>query len=396
MEMEMEKKIKQSGFSLVEVMVAAGLLGLVSLGVIQLFQNINKGQADVQSESDYSSLIQEATLLLSKEKACQASLSGFVFNGSTIKANPQSGVEIWSIDQTGARSSKKIFANKKYGKLLIDKITFSMPDYTSASNWPTGLNQTFTAELVISGSKTGLGFSKPFKNIKKTINVTFNTDSSGLSTVTDCSDSTTSIPQSSCATGGGSGGSLSRGTLACTNGSKYRICGCSADWGNCNCINGAFSSTTIGKSNCAISGGSGGLSRGSVACTNGKSLLTCQCSADWSPNCKCTEDTTAFDAETICAGGAWGQGDTLSRPTLVCSSGKKAIAMMFSADWANPKKTAINYSSFDQYVPSCSIVGGGGSDLTRPIIACSNSKSTVICHCSADWSPACNCTSANY
>ncbi|PIK14038.1 hypothetical protein [Halobacteriovorax sp. JY17] len=65
-----------SGFTLAEVVVAAGMLGVVSLGVTQLMGNMTKGQRKLTQDSTVSSVTQRAEMLLRREHNCSANLRG--------------------------------------------------------------------------------------------------------------------------------------------------------------------------------------------------------------------------------------------------------------------------------------------------------------------------------
>lgn len=183
----MKRTSNDLGFSLIEIIIATAVLGIVSLGVMQLLKNMHKGQVDVQNSADYASIMQESTLLINNINACRASLIGLTFYGSSIQSTSVTGLELWTVNQAGVRTMKKFYEGQKLSKIVIDKISFSMPDYTSSTNWPIGTNQSFTAELRISGKKSAFGTFRPFQDITKTINVIFDTDASGQSTVKDCS-----------------------------------------------------------------------------------------------------------------------------------------------------------------------------------------------------------------
>lgn len=185
-------KSSKSGFSLVELMIVAGLVGGLALVVMQVLKSSSKGQVDVQNFADYSSLRNEANFLISSPNSCKASLGGMTFKGSTIKNTPVTGVELWSSNQAGARSTKKFYGSAKFGKLEIESISLLMPDYTAGTNWVEGIDQTFTAELKISGKKSSMGSTKSFNDITKPIHVTFDTDSSGVSKIKDCTTGSTS------------------------------------------------------------------------------------------------------------------------------------------------------------------------------------------------------------
>ena len=193
---------KKSGFSVVEIMVAIGLITGLGMVVMQVMKSSTKGQVDVMNFADYSSLKDEATFLVGNANSCKASLEGFTFNGSTIKDTPKAGIELWVSDQEGNRTSKKFYGGAKFGKTEIEKITFSMPDYTAGINWPQGVDQSFTGQLVIAGKKANMGNVRAFNDIKKSITVVFDTDAGGLSTIKSCSTTA----------GSGNGGVLLKGT----------------------------------------------------------------------------------------------------------------------------------------------------------------------------------------
>ena len=195
------KTSKKSGFSLVEIMMVLGLVAGLGMVVMQVMKSSNKGQVDVMNFADYSSLRDEVTFLINNSNSCKASLAGVTFNGSTIQATPKTAIELWGADQDGNRTTKKFYTGAKFGKTEIEKINFSMPDYTAGTNWAAGTGQSFSGELIISGKKSNMGNVKSFNEIKKSITVSFDTDASGLSTIKSCSASSS-----------GGGGILLHGT----------------------------------------------------------------------------------------------------------------------------------------------------------------------------------------
>ena len=197
--------LKQRGFSMVELLIViAGIAG-VSLVVMQLGENSSRIQGDTVSTVDYTQLHNELTYMLANPKNCKASLANTTFNGATIKANPVTGLEFWTADQDGNRSRKRFYEKHKYGKLGIDRISLTMPDYTATTNWPEGNKQVFYGEIRIAGQKINSGTMKPFKEIVQPIKVIFDTNASGLSTIKECS-----LPNGG---GGGGGGVLLQGNF---------------------------------------------------------------------------------------------------------------------------------------------------------------------------------------
>jgi len=76
--------------------------------------------------------------------------------------------------------------SNKYGKLNIANVKFSMPDYTAGVNFPTGTSQVFKGEIKFEGDKVKMGATSTFSPIVKNINVVFDTDAAGLSTISSC------------------------------------------------------------------------------------------------------------------------------------------------------------------------------------------------------------------
>jgi len=72
------KKIikSQSGFSLAEVMVAAGMLGVVSLAVTQLMSNMSKGSKKLQQDAEVYGIEQRINQSMRKQSNCTASFRG--------------------------------------------------------------------------------------------------------------------------------------------------------------------------------------------------------------------------------------------------------------------------------------------------------------------------------
>ena len=57
MKKSLKPYLSTTGFSLIEVMVAVGLMGIVSLGVMKLMNNMSKGQKSVQSSMELDNFI---------------------------------------------------------------------------------------------------------------------------------------------------------------------------------------------------------------------------------------------------------------------------------------------------------------------------------------------------
>lgn len=76
-------RIHQSGFSLVEVMVAAGLVGIVAVGTIQLMGNLSEGQRTMMQAMNIQELQSIVTNAIRDRQGCMNSLARFTPGGTT-------------------------------------------------------------------------------------------------------------------------------------------------------------------------------------------------------------------------------------------------------------------------------------------------------------------------
>ena len=67
---------KQSGFSLTELVIAVGIMGIVSLGVMELTNNQQKMQSFAKTKDAEVSLVRLARLSLLTNASCQINLQG--------------------------------------------------------------------------------------------------------------------------------------------------------------------------------------------------------------------------------------------------------------------------------------------------------------------------------
>jgi hypothetical protein len=69
-----KKKNSELGFSIVEILVAMGLLGVTSFGVMKLFENTNKVSKEIQTKDEIFQLQTEIGQILSNPINCQSNL----------------------------------------------------------------------------------------------------------------------------------------------------------------------------------------------------------------------------------------------------------------------------------------------------------------------------------
>ena len=91
-------KTNNSGFTLVEVMLALAIAAAGALGLMKMFENSTKAQKTIEIKDDISQIHREVTSLLSIEKNCRASLEGKI-NNSTVGTHQLSkeNLELYNI-----------------------------------------------------------------------------------------------------------------------------------------------------------------------------------------------------------------------------------------------------------------------------------------------------------
>ncbi|MAX65966.1 MAG: hypothetical protein QF441_12665 [Bacteriovoracaceae bacterium] len=136
----------EKGFSLAQVMIAAGLLGGLSLIFMQLMKNMGQAQNFAQSKSDEIELKSSMRMILNDEKFCRVSLAGngpsgspsspIVFKKKNIDENDEGlDIALYLSNQAGdARTLKKFNGENnpgtndksKFGRLKIKTLKLIM------------------------------------------------------------------------------------------------------------------------------------------------------------------------------------------------------------------------------------------------------------------------------
>lgn len=141
---------EESGFSLVQVLIAAGMMGALALGVMQITQNISQTLSNAQNVQDQMGLFSEIDMLLRNEDHCRVSLGGENFEASSLAfrrslLNAEQGatlypVELYFSSEDGKKRRTKKFSAidsqyKKYGNISIETISLSLEN-KDTSNYP--------------------------------------------------------------------------------------------------------------------------------------------------------------------------------------------------------------------------------------------------------------------
>ena len=146
-------------------MVAAGMLGGLSLAVSEILGQIAMGKREIASVQDQFEIQKEVALLLSKIRHCKAGLVWQAVDGTNLgttqsfqkdniddyRGGQARRVELWtSSDNNGTRGGKKFADGQLYGKITVKSIMFSLDPSTGAHPaGQTGHNDLGTLHLMI-------------------------------------------------------------------------------------------------------------------------------------------------------------------------------------------------------------------------------------------------------
>tara|TARA_R110002072_G_scaffold534_2_gene3528 strand:+ start:66175 stop:68412 length:2238 start_codon:yes stop_codon:yes gene_type:complete len=113
----------ERGFSLAEVMVAAGLLGVVSLGVMQVMQNISKGSKKMEQDAEKSSVSLTLNSVLKNQDNCAAWLGGLTVTTAgtaipEIRTTPTAATPFMTVGTVygqGTKAAQRVTALQLFG-----------------------------------------------------------------------------------------------------------------------------------------------------------------------------------------------------------------------------------------------------------------------------------------
>lgn len=197
----------KKGFTLAEIMVAAGLLGVLSLAFLQLTKNIGDVQSSSTAKADEMELETSIRLLLNDDRHCRVSLAGngpigspdnpVTFYKQDIDEEQSEGLDValYLSNQSGDLRLTKKFngANfpedsdqSKYGKLTIDSISLIMNNGNGFNYDESTSHQDIGLIRVIIDKKIASDKSRKIP-IDFSVNIRMATNNSGLSTILSCS-----------------------------------------------------------------------------------------------------------------------------------------------------------------------------------------------------------------
>jgi|GEM_PF-3450257 len=192
-------KNNNTGFTLVEIMLAVAMLGAVSLGVMKLTGNLSSIQTSSRGVVDEADLANLVNLIVTDAMDCKVSLAGndpvaspVIFQKINIDDIATEGldVELWVADQAGtARKSKRVSASDanftKFGALKMDSIKLVLNN-GSGTNYTVNPAHSDVGVLRLKYSKA-LSPGKTKSMVKDfSLRINMSTDASGVSTILGC------------------------------------------------------------------------------------------------------------------------------------------------------------------------------------------------------------------
>jgi len=133
------KIFSKNGFSLVEIMVGAGLLGIITLGVVNLMQDTEKVKKSSAASSEVDQLVIRLNILLSDPKICKSSFfnldprsTGVPINNIILKDDIDS-VKAWTGATKNIDSSEIAQYQSKTIKAKLLSADCTLPDVSKCT-----------------------------------------------------------------------------------------------------------------------------------------------------------------------------------------------------------------------------------------------------------------------
>ena len=159
--MKLQKILRsQLGFSLVEITVAMGLLGLATLAVMQLSENVTTSTRRAETMLSKSQFASALGGYLNSSKAC-----GEMVQMTGLSSTPKPMVLTeWKVAGVDDEILKEIKANKKFKNFTIKSLTAALASPTGGTTFP-------TVSMIPPGSSTPVTYTKTFLNVVAVLEV---------------------------------------------------------------------------------------------------------------------------------------------------------------------------------------------------------------------------------
>ena len=139
---------KPSGFVILEVLIAAGLLGIVSYGIVTMLSNASKSQRGIQAKDMQREIMAEISNLLTNKTACLNSFGG----GNPIASFTRTDI----YDSTSPGPVSKFKTTTKHGSGLLEYREFKVDDWQPGAGYTDKGKANLTIKLTKVGDTLGV------------------------------------------------------------------------------------------------------------------------------------------------------------------------------------------------------------------------------------------------
>ena len=100
--------INEKGFSLAEIIVAMGLLSVLSLGVSSMIKNMQQGQATAEVKMEQLEIHRVISMILMDRGACENTLKNIILGNAITDIKNSSGISLYSVGNSYGNNTLKI------------------------------------------------------------------------------------------------------------------------------------------------------------------------------------------------------------------------------------------------------------------------------------------------
>lgn len=196
------KLIKEGGFTLINVLVAAGLIGGLAVVLMNVLSNLSDGQKTLRNTADEIELRTQVRMILDDERYCRVSLAGDGEAGNPVspvtffkedvdEEGEGLEIELWLSNQAGdIRTTKKLSASdpnrNQVGSLEIRDMKLRFPNDTP-DNYEESIGHNDIGEIIIMAQKKINMNTTRELTFRYSVNVGMSTDDSNETTLLTCS-----------------------------------------------------------------------------------------------------------------------------------------------------------------------------------------------------------------
>lgn len=98
----------EKGFSLAEIMIAMGLLSVLTLGVSSMMKNMQQGQATAEVKLEQLEIRRVISMVLMDRLACENTLKNIILGNTISDIKNSSGVSLYSVGKSYGNNTLKI------------------------------------------------------------------------------------------------------------------------------------------------------------------------------------------------------------------------------------------------------------------------------------------------